>query len=163
MVCLRKAEETDIDLIYTWANDLTVRSNSFHTHMIPYEEHMEWFARVMASDSADLYILVVDEKPVGQIRLDIVGDEAEISYSIAPDARGRGYGKTILEKIYDKVKCEYPGINRLKARVKQSNAISKRVFESEGYAMKYVCYERSVSRGGKLKTDLDCQYQVMAA
>ena len=33
---LRRAKPQDMDLLYRWANDYTVRANAFHTEKIPY-------------------------------------------------------------------------------------------------------------------------------
>ena len=34
---LREVTAKDMDLLYEWANDPTVRQNAFHTEPIPYE------------------------------------------------------------------------------------------------------------------------------
>lgn len=140
MVYLRKATTEDMDLLFVWANDKTLRANSFSSEQIPYEDHVNWFMRTMKSETIDIYILIDDGIPVGQIRLDISGEDAEISYGISAPYRGKGYGKLILQKFYDLVKSEYPDIKRLIARVKPDNNASKKILEREGYTMKYVCY-----------------------
>ena len=66
--------------------------------------------------------------------------EAEIGYSIAADFRGRGYGHKILQLINQKVHDELPQIKQLVAKVKPENTASKKLFENEGYEMKYTCF-----------------------
>lgn len=70
---LRIATNEDMDLLYEWANDRTVRENAFHTEPIPYETHISWFARIMQDEDEILYILEKDNRPIGQIRFSIGG------------------------------------------------------------------------------------------
>ena len=132
--------ELDIDLLYTWANDPAVRKNSFKSEPIPYEDHKRWFEHIMMDDKVLQYILMDDEMPVGQIRLNVENEYAEIGYSIAAEHRGKGYGHKILQLIMQKIKSDYPQIKKLIAKVKPDNMASRKLFESEGYEMKYSCY-----------------------
>ncbi len=65
---LRRAKPQDMDLLYRWANDDTVRANAFHTEKIPYEHHVQWFQKMMADASVCQYILYDGDLAVGQIR-----------------------------------------------------------------------------------------------
>lgn len=147
MMRLRKAEYSDMDLLYEWANDPIVRSNSFISDSIPYDVHKDWFNRMMADSTVIQFILVDNNVPVGQIRLNLTDDEAEIGYSIASEYRGKGYGHKILRLLEDTVKQDYPDIHKLIAKVKPDNEASKQLFEKEGYNMKYLCYSLEVKRG----------------
>ena len=40
---LRETEMTDVDLLYSWIYDQLVRKNSFHTEVIDYQEHQQWY------------------------------------------------------------------------------------------------------------------------
>ena len=153
MIYLREAEQTDIELLFAWANDPVVRQNSFTTDPIPYEDHRRWFQRIMADDKVLQYIMMDDENPVGQIRLNLENDTAEIGYSIAVEYRGRGYGHKILRLIVDEVKEQHPEIKTLIAKVKPENLASKKLFESEGYEMKYSCYSLDTMCGGVLRAN----------
>lgn len=140
MIFLREALQSDIDLLFEWTNDPIVRKNSFQTEKIPYNTHREWFDRMMENKNIVQYILMDGEEPVGQIRLIIDGDEAEIGYSISAIHRQKGYGRLILQLILEEAKHRYPEIKTLIAKVKPTNIASKKLFESEGYDMKYSCY-----------------------
>lgn len=147
MVFLLKATLSDIDLLYEWANDHVVRENSFSTEPISYDTHVEWFNRIMTDDSVALYIMMERNIPVGQIRLNIDGNEAEISYSISANFRGKGYGRKILQLIADEVQRNFHHIKTLVAKVKPDNRSSRRLFESEGYDMKCVSYAMKINEG----------------
>lgn len=144
MLRLEKADYSDIDLLYEWANDTVVRQNSFNSDKIPYDTHVKWFTKMMNDPSVVQYILYDDIVPVGQVRLNIEGDEAEISYSVSPEYRGKGYGRELLRMIYGVVKGDYPKISTLVARVKPDNMKSKSLFEDLGYDLKYLCYIQEV-------------------
>ncbi len=147
MFFLREALQSDIDLLYEWANDPIVRQNSFHSEAIPYDIHKKWFVRMMEDKNTVQYILMADGEPVGQIRLIIDGNEAEIGYSISSQHRRKGYGRMMLQLIAEEVNQKYPNIKKLVAKVKPENIASKKLFESEGYDMKYSCYVLDANRG----------------
>ncbi len=140
MVYLRKIREEDMDLIYRWANDPIVRNNSFHTEPIPYENHIVWFKKTLTDPMSLQFILMDENTPIGQIRLNIVDTTAEISYSISSDFRGKGYGHHIIRLMTDEVEKNYPKIDRIIAKVKPNNEASKKLFESENYTIDYMCY-----------------------
>lgn len=82
---LRKVLSSDMDMLFQLANDETVRSNAFHTSPISYDEHREWFRNVLEDSSQLQFILMSENQPVGQIRLTVDGNQAEIAYSIIPE------------------------------------------------------------------------------
>lgn len=140
MVYLRKAVQSDMDLLFEWANDPAVRKNSFRSDPIPYADHVKWFNHIMGDENVLQFILMDEDNPIGQIRLNLDNEEAEIGYSISADYRGKGYGHKTLQLIMRKIQADYPQIKKLVAKVKPENMASKRLFESEGYEMKYSCY-----------------------
>lgn len=140
MVKLRKATLDDMDILYLWVNDPVVRNNSFNVESVSYKNHQKWFKRIMNDNAVYQFILIDDKTPVGQIRLNVDGDEAEIGYSIAREYRGKGFGRAILQLIVDEVRTNLPNIKKLVAKVKPDNTVSNSLFKSEGYNMKYSCY-----------------------
>ena len=142
---LRKAESADLDLYYEWANDPEVRRNSFNTELIPYEDHVNWFNKVIARDDVVLFVLVADDIPAGQIRINISDSVAEISYSISAEFRGRGYGSKIVSLLVEKIKEGMPDIKTVRARVKPDNTASLIVFEREGFLKKETVFEMDVN------------------
>lgn len=144
MVVLRKATAEDMGLLYDWANDPIVRKNSFNSAFISYETHQKWFRNMMSDESVLQYILMDDETPIGQIRLNVEGEEAEIGYSISEEYRGKGFGRKILQMIVAEVKENYPEIKRMVAKVKPENVASNKLFVSEGYEEKYSCYTMEI-------------------
>lgn len=60
----------------------------------------------------------------------------------------------ILRLILEKVNRKFPEVKKLTAKVKPENIASKKIFESEGYDMKYSCYTLDTNvQGGVLRSD----------
>lgn len=138
---LREVNAKDIDLLYQWANDKTVRQNAFHTEPIPYDDHRMWFARNLADRDVLMYILcqvseMGQEEPLGQIRLSIEGNQALISYTIEESRRGQGLGTRMVLMAEEKLRDNRTDITCCLAQVKYENAASARVFEKCGYDRK---------------------------
>lgn len=154
---LRDAADTDRDLLFAWANEKEVRRNSFSKKQITYEEHSRWFLKIMQDDAYRQYIYMVGQVPAGQVRLQITGDTAEISYSISAGYRGKGHGKKMLDCLREQVVRQEPQIRTLTARVKTGNDKSKRVFLNMGFSDKYELFELELDRKQCTWTDQNTQ------
>ena len=130
---LRPVKESDIRLVWEWANDPVARAVSFSARPIPWENHEKWFA-IKLRDPNSLYYIVQDavNTPVGQVRYQIVGEEAVVSVSLAPEQRGKGYGSHILKlsarRVFDET-----GVKLVHAYIKPGNEASVRAFTKAGY------------------------------
>lgn len=138
---LRLATPDDMMLLFGWANDSTVRENSFSTEKIELDEHKAWFDNALQREDVIIFIMTCDGENVGQIRLNIRHDVAEISYSIDSGFRGRGFGNHIVSLLRYKVEQDYPQIKKLVARVKSNNYASHKVFINNGFTGKDTVYE----------------------
>ena len=74
------------------------------------------------------YILMDEDEAIGQVRLSVDGDEAEITYSIEEQYRYLGYGKIILQLVENVVASEMLDV-KLVAKVKSDNVASQHIFE----------------------------------
>lgn len=138
---LRAAKEEDVDLLFRWANDSEVRKNAFSTEEISYGEHLSWYKELLSRADCKQYIYIYNDVPIGQIRLTIRGEEAEIDYSVCKEKRGMGHGKRMLQFLCSQVKKEFPDIKKLTAKVKHDNIASQQTFLSAGYNEKYYFFE----------------------
>lgn len=145
MLYLRKTKPSDIDILFEWANDEEVRKNAFSTAAICYEEHIAWFNEMMEHPNKVQYILMSDDNPIGQVRLSINKNSAEIGYSISKHNRGCGYGRSIIQLVKQQVLVEYPEVTKLIGRVKPSNAASLQCFIKNGFQEEYRQLEYDLS------------------
>lgn len=124
---IRSSSYEDCEYLFKWANDEDVRQNAFNSAPIPWEQHKEWFSKKISDINTKIFILELENTPVGQVRFEKESDYWKIDYSIKKEFRGKGFGKIILEK-------SIPEINgTLKAWVKIENVGSIKVFEKLGF------------------------------
>lgn len=134
-VRFRKVHETDCKLLWDWANDLHVRTVSFHQAQIPWEEHVRWFKSKITNPNF-LFLIAMDsiDRPIGQARFDLdkKNKEAVISVSVDRKYRGRGYGSTMIRLASQKL-FHLSRINLIHAYIKKNNEASIHAFVKAGY------------------------------
>ena len=130
---LRRASLEDAELLWEWANDPFVRSNSFNSGAIAVGNHMDWYKEKLATNNTVIYIVEMNKIPVAQIRYDC-GEKgcADISFSVASGYRGKGLGERTL-LLSAKRACRELGVKRLKGAVLGHNEASKRTFVKAGF------------------------------
>lgn len=92
----RPATLEDAQLLYDWRNDSETRRNSRYSVIIAWNEHEQWLSRALVSPDLILRIIEEASTPVGVVRADRVPDGWELSWTVAPEARGRGIGKRMV-------------------------------------------------------------------
>ncbi|WP_099190194.1 GNAT family N-acetyltransferase [Tepidibacter mesophilus] len=125
---LRLASYKDCDLLFDWTNDDLVRKNSFNSSKIDYHKHKDWFKSKIESNNSKIYICMLEDKEVGQIRIEIEDDIGIIAYSIDKNYRGLGIGTKILGLI----RLKFSNLNLI-GRIKHENIPSIKAFEKSGY------------------------------
>jgi len=131
---IRDVSPNDVDLLYEWVNDPDVRRNAINSKKIDYNEHVNWFKRVLNSEKTYIFILEKDHNAVGQIRFDW-DDRTKafvIDYSIDRRYRGNGYGKEIVRLGMFELRKKSGDVSFV-AIVRQGNNASLRVFEGLGF------------------------------
>lgn len=118
-------------IIYEWANDAVTRANSFNTEKIKYNTHLSFMTEKINSADTLWYLLIVDDVPVSQVRLECRNRIGTINYSVGPQFRGNGYGRIMLAKLEDVARQN--GITQLIGEVKSNNIISRRIFVGLNY------------------------------
>lgn len=131
---LRPAARADLDLLWRWRNDPVTRRASFDAEEIPLERHARWLEDTLARADRRLYVAVLDGTDVASARLDIAGNEAEVSLTVAPERRGHGLGPRVLEALAREAAAGL-AIARLIARVRPENVSSRRAFERAGFRL----------------------------
>ncbi len=130
ILSLREARQTDADILFRWANDPATRRAALNTHTIPWEEHRNWLNQKLASTDAKLWIAQGEaDQPLGCIRFDTTDkwESAKLSYTVAPEARGQGNGRLMVEAGVGRIRTEHPGL-RIIAEVRTDNIPSLRIF-----------------------------------
>jgi len=131
---LREALSEDMKVLWQWRNDPLTRSNSFHHESISLEEHARWFAGKLMSVATRIYLLEDDaSRPLAQVRYERrAPGMADVHITVAPDHRGKGYGKHALAKSLSQA-MQALRIQSVEAAVKEGNTASMRMFLGAGF------------------------------
>lgn len=127
MVTLRPAKEDDAMLLFHWQRHPDTRRYA-RTPIAPSDaDHSAWFADKLVDRDCRLFLAESGDDCVGMVRLDRRGKEWELSIVVAPEQRGRGIGKAILNAL--------DGPGPLVAEVLPDNEASHRLFQSCGWLL----------------------------
>ena len=135
---LRLVLPTDEELLLRWANEPSVRVNSFNQAWIPHDSHHNWFVSGLRSPDRLHWILVDTQKcPLGQIRFDrICGTNiATVDLSIDLSARGFGLAPTMLMNAMSLIPQHWGDGIQVCADVFCANAPSQSTFAKAGFAV----------------------------
>jgi RimJ/RimL family protein N-acetyltransferase len=140
---VRRASSRDGDTLFQWRNDPSARRQYLNSATVRRPEHDRWFARTLANPRCRIYLAEdAHGRPVGQFRLERCRGGAEISVSVARQARGRGIG-TLLVRRGAAVARRDLGVRRVVAYVRPDNVASAVAFLKAGYRFS----RNSVRRG----------------
>jgi len=135
---LRRVQEGDEDFLWHLANDPDVRSASFSTIMIPWEDHIKWFRKQFNDPSCIFFIATFENIPIGQVRFETKNGEATISVSLEKEYRKRNFGSEIIristQKIFDSTTTK-----KVHAYVKIDNTASVLAFQKAKYKILEQC------------------------
>ena len=133
---LRIATMADALTLFEWANDPETRRASGDRPVIEWLAHLAWFSGRLASP--DAVIMIGDStagRPVGAIRFETDDGwvTALLSYEVAPEARGRGFGRAVLIEGVAAFRARFRA-TRIEATVVPGNARSRHLFEGLGWS-----------------------------
>lgn len=114
----------DAETLFAWRNDPLTRSMSVNTGPVEWEGHLRWLERRLSYSDPGLYIAEIDGDPVGTIRIDV----DEISYTVAPEHRGRGVATAMLSKAAKQ-------FGKMRAKIKPDNTASIKAAEHAGHTV----------------------------
>jgi len=123
---LRPAGMEDAATLLAWRNDPdTVRASHSDRPVDP-DGHRRWLAASLGNPGRRLYVAEDAGIAAGTVRLDRDGDGWLLSWTVAPDFRGRGLGKAMVRLATDSL------TSPVRAEVKAGNAASARIAEQAG-------------------------------
>lgn len=129
MLTLRPATVEDAQALFDWRNDPATRLSSHDTGELAFDHHLAWLTQTLADPARRLLIAEELGRPVGTVRVDQGQDGvAELSWTVAPHARGLGVATRMVCQIADQVAAVQP----LRAEIKQDNAASAKVAQAAG-------------------------------
>ncbi len=131
-ILVRKATLEDSEHLFAWRNHPTVRAMFLDGEEVPWKSHLRWLRRTLADPDRLLLIGEWRGAPVGQIRFDIRGEEAQASVTIDPELRRRGLGSRLIESGVRWL-CSRHEVSTILAAIKPDNDASKKAFSRCGF------------------------------
>lgn len=129
----RQARKDDMRLIWEWVNDPKVRESAFNSSLITWENHQRWFNQKLDDAEARIFIVTdSNNNPVGQLRIEGVGQTALIDISIDSKMRGKNLSVNILKNGL-RILFENPKWMIAEAWIKKTNKPSLSAFMRAGF------------------------------
>ena len=126
---LRPATLDDSDRLLVWRNDPATRRSSRNSEAVIAEAHGAWLRAVLADPDRRLMIAESGGEPVGTVRADRDAGGWELSWTVAPAARGKGYGARIVAAAMEGL------FGLIRAAIRPENGASLRIAEAVGMTM----------------------------
>jgi len=133
-ISIRPCRKSDCRFLWTLRNEKSARESAFNRDYIAYSRHVKWFRVKMSNKDSHIFIVLKENKRVGQARLDKKSrDTAEVDVGILKSQRGRGFGSCAirLASIYG-LNCL--GLKNIVAYVKKENAPSFKAFKKSKFS-----------------------------
>ncbi len=124
---LRLATLDDADFLLRLRNDAGTRAQSLHEDVVDAANHQAYLTSHIDAENVRLYIALDGDIAVGTCRSELGNDESELSWTIAPEQRGRGYGGHMLTALL----AITPG--PVIAVIKDGNLASRRMVEHASF------------------------------
>ena len=142
-VRLRPVSIRDSELLWKWANDPEVRSQSFTQDAVSWSVHEQWLKSKL-KDSDTLVRIAENDRhdSVGIVRFALRQRKAVVSISVAREFRGKGLAPAVLKCALDEL-TRTTSIRQVSAFVKPGNLSSVRLFQGAGF----VCKEQTSVKG----------------
>lgn len=121
-------------MLLEWRNDEGTRQSSINTDPVDAESHRRWLDASIDSPDRHLFVVEVDGVPVGTTRLDRRETGWEISLTVAPEHRGKGFGSELLDVTTEWFDANIGG-DVILSTIKPSNPASLALFAKMGYAV----------------------------
>ena len=132
LVELRPATMEDADLLLDWRNDASTRKASLSSEKVSKTDHLTWLQASLRNKDRRLWIAQVEDAMIGSCRADRLPEGWLLSWTIAPDRRGKGLAYPMLQAMLTDLTGPFF------AQIKQDNLASIKVAEKAGFT----CQER---------------------
>lgn len=130
---LRTAIRSDAAFLYRLRNEPSARSMFGESDAVDFARHYQWLIRSMRSKSVSLYLILLDESPVGTIRLDQKAGSIEVSITVRKETRSRG----VCFRALRIVQVELQGRSEnVWATIKKRNLASLNCFSRSGFRLR---------------------------
>lgn len=124
---LREATLDDAARLRAWRNDPATLAASLTPDPVSAADHLAWLEKTLASSARTLWIAESGVSCVGTVRLDVTPERQELSWTVAPEARGKRYGAQIVRLALAKTN------GPVRARIRPENKASQVIARACGF------------------------------
>jgi RimJ/RimL family protein N-acetyltransferase len=128
---LRLARPEDGSQLLVWRNDAITRCNSLSSDFVTAEQHTKWLTNSLKNPDRQLYIAETDDIAIGTVRVDSSANTHTISWTLAPEYRGKGLAKAMVAMLVKRLR------GTIVAEILPGNTASIRVAEHAGLRYQY--------------------------
>ncbi len=114
-------------MLFAWRNDAATRAASLSGEVVEFAAHKAWLEHALENPARRLFIAMNNNAPVGTARADLSDGVWVLSWTVAPEWRGRGIGKLIVAQLME----VFDGAVR--AEVKKANIASATIAAAAGF------------------------------
>jgi len=139
---VRPATADDAQLLFDGRNAEAVRRWSLETGVIEWSSHQQWLAASLHNAQRLLLIAEADDGPVGVLRYDLRGLEAEVSIYLFEERIGLGWGRALLARGEAFAINHWPQLRAITAQVLPANQPSLKVFREAGFTQSACAFTR---------------------
>jgi UDP-2,4-diacetamido-2,4,6-trideoxy-beta-L-altropyranose hydrolase len=139
---VRPATVDDARLLFDGRNAEAVRRWSKDQGVIDWAQHLNWLHASLRNPQRLLLIAEADDGPVGVLRYDLRGLEAEVSIYLLERRFGLGWGRALLARGESFVREYWPQLTAITAQVLPANRPSLNVFRDGGFTQSACAFTR---------------------
>ena len=130
---IRLATVAELALMHEWVNaDDSLKWKKDTNHMISKEEHAEWFQPRLTNPVTQIWIILDDDAPSGQVRLEKKGDLVYADIYVVAGVRGTGLASFALNESINRYTKLF-GSQKFCAIVNPANEMSEKLFVKNGF------------------------------
>jgi RimJ/RimL family protein N-acetyltransferase len=132
-ITLRPASMGDMDTVFRWRNDPFILAHGSSHREVGWEEHQKWFAETISGKGRLMFIILEQDKSIGQIRFERQGQQdCVVSVYLLQEFTGRGYGLQCV-RIGCAAVFQAWNVERVIACVRFDNPAGRFVFLKAGF------------------------------
>ncbi len=139
---IRQVSKQDEQDVYEWRNHSAIRAASRNKSIIERSSHQSWFQQMLVNENIVMLIIELNKTPIGVVRYDIQGEQAEVSIYLIQQEKSRGLGNVVLESSELWIASNRPTLKQLNAHVQVSNRASHKLFEKASYQLESLNYTK---------------------
>jgi RimJ/RimL family protein N-acetyltransferase len=127
----RPASMADAKILFEWRNDPDTRENSRITGELSWENHIGWLTSTVGGAISTRVLCIAERRgvPAGSVRSDQnERGEHELSWIVAPEARGQGVGKAMVVQFVHTALCG----KKVIVSIREGNTPSEKIAQALG-------------------------------